>query len=70
MKRTSETRALGFKGAGTRACCQASETAVASSQIVLAMERMCMGDLDARGTWSTPALPVLQSDFARRFRCM
>ena len=60
LKRTSETRALGFK-ALELARLSTSETAVASSQIVLAMERMCMGDLDAAEAWTTPALPVLQS---------
>jgi tetratricopeptide (TPR) repeat protein len=60
LKRTSETRALGFK-ALELAKLSTSETAVASSQIVLAMERMCMGDFDAAEAWSTPALPVLQT---------
>jgi len=62
LKRTSETRALGVK-ALELARAATSDTAVASSQIVLAMERMCMGDLDAAETWSTPALPVLQTRF-------
>ena len=61
LKRTSETRALGFKALDL-ATCSGSETAVASSHIVLAMERMCVGDLDAAERWSTPALPVLQND--------
>jgi hypothetical protein len=39
-----------------------SETAVASSHMVVAMERMCVGDLDAAERWSTSALPVLQND--------
>lgn len=59
LKRTSETRALGFK-ALELAKLSTSETAVASSQIVLAMERLCMGDFDAADAWATPALPVLQ----------
>jgi len=59
LKRTSETRALGFK-ALELARLSTSERAVASSQIVLAMERMCLGDFDAAEAWSTPALPVLQ----------
>jgi tetratricopeptide (TPR) repeat protein len=62
LKRTSETRALGVK-AFELARGAESDTGVASSQIVLAMERMCMGDLDAAETWSTPALPVLQTRF-------
>ena len=48
LKRTSETRALGVK-ALELAHGAKSDTAVASSEIVLAMERMCMGDLDDRG---------------------
>jgi hypothetical protein len=68
LKRTSETRALGLK-ALELARLSTSETAVASSQIVLAMERMCLGDFDAAEAWTTPALPVLQSPIARRFRC-
>jgi tetratricopeptide (TPR) repeat protein len=60
LKRTSETRALGYK-ALELARLSTSERAVASSQIVLAMERMCLGDFDAAEAWSTPALPVLQS---------
>ena len=35
---------------------------VASSHMVVAMERMCVGDLDAAERWSTSALPVLQND--------
>lgn len=62
LKRTSETRALGLKALELARAAE-SNTAVASSQIVLAMERMCMGDLDAAEDWSTPALPVLQSRF-------
>jgi hypothetical protein len=30
--------------------------------MVLAMERMCMGDFEAAQNFSRPALPVLQSD--------
>jgi len=62
LKRTSETRALGLK-ALELARLSTSETAVASSQIVLAMERMCTGDLDAAEAWTTPALAVLQSPY-------
>ena len=62
LKRTSETRALGVKALDLARAVK-SDTAVASSQIVLAMERMCMGDLDAAETWNTPALPVLQTRF-------
>jgi hypothetical protein len=39
-----------------------SRTAVASAEMVLAMERMCMGDFEAAQSFSRPALPVLQSD--------
>jgi len=61
LKRTSETRALGFKGLDL-ARVSGSETAVASSHMVVAMERMCVGDLGAAERWSTSALPVLQND--------
>ena len=61
IKRTTETRALGTKALEI-ARCSGSSTAIASSQIVLAMERMCMGDFDAAQSFSRPALPVLQSD--------
>ena len=61
IKRTTETRALGTK-ALELARRSGSRTAVASSEMVLAMERMCMGDSEAAQNFSTPALPVLQSD--------
>jgi hypothetical protein len=61
IKRTTETRALGTKALEI-ARRSGSSTAIASSQIVLAMERMCMGDFDAARSFSRPALPVLQSD--------
>jgi tetratricopeptide (TPR) repeat protein len=63
LKRTGEARALGLKALDL-ARAASSDTALASSQIVLAMERMCVGDLDAAETWSTPALPILQTRFA------
>ena len=49
------------KSAGTCASFR-QQTAVASSEIVLAMERMCMGDFETAQHYSRPALPVLQSD--------
>jgi tetratricopeptide (TPR) repeat protein len=61
IKRTAETRALGIK-ALELARRSGSRTAVASSEIVLAMERMCMGDFEAAQSYAGPALPVLQSD--------
>jgi tetratricopeptide (TPR) repeat protein len=60
LKRTSETRALGLKALELGKL-STNETAVASAQIVLAMERMCMGDFDAAEALSTPALPMLQT---------
>ena len=68
LKRTSETRALGFK-ALELARVSGSETAVASSQIVLAMERMCMGDLDAAEAGAPLRCRCCKTTFARRFRC-
>jgi tetratricopeptide (TPR) repeat protein len=62
LKRTGETRALGSK-ALELAGRSGEETGVASAQIVLAMERMCCGDLDGAETLSTPSLPVLQTRF-------
>ena len=62
LKRTRETRALGAK-ALELAHRSGEATAVASAEIVLAMERMCSGDLDAAQALSTPSLPVLQTRF-------
>ena len=62
MPRPSETRELGVKALELARGAE-SETATASSQIVLAMERMCLGDLATAETWSTPALPILQTRF-------
>jgi tetratricopeptide (TPR) repeat protein len=64
VKRTAETRALGAK-ALELARRSNSRTAVASSEIVLAMERMCVGDFEAAQSLSGSALPVLQSDSRR-----
>jgi tetratricopeptide (TPR) repeat protein len=61
IKRTAETRALGMKALDL-ARRSGSETAVASSEIVLAMERMCVGDFESAQRFSMPALPVLQSN--------
>jgi tetratricopeptide (TPR) repeat protein len=61
IKRTAETRALGIKALDL-ARRSDSRTAVASSEMVLAMERMCMGDFETAQSFSRPALPVLQSD--------
>ncbi len=61
IKRTAETRALGIK-ALELARSSGSRTGVASSEIVLAMERMCVGDFEAAQSYAKPALPILQSD--------
>ena len=68
LKRTTETRALGFKGLDL-ARVSGSETAVASSHMVVAMERMCVGDLEAAERWSTLRCRCCKTTFARRFRC-
>jgi tetratricopeptide (TPR) repeat protein len=61
IKRTVETRALGTK-ALELARRSGSRTAIASSKMVLAMERMCIGDFETAQRYSKPALEVLQSE--------
>jgi tetratricopeptide (TPR) repeat protein len=60
LKRTDETRALG-QHALDLACQSRSETSVASAEMVLAMERMCVGNLEAAEELSLRAVPVLQA---------
>jgi tetratricopeptide (TPR) repeat protein len=60
LKRTGETRALGLEALGL-AHRSGLDTAIASAEMVLAMERMCRGDLDGAQELSVPALPVLQN---------
>jgi tetratricopeptide (TPR) repeat protein len=62
LKRTAETRALGLKALDL-ARAGGKESARASAEIVLAMERMCAGDLASAESLSAPALPILQSQF-------
>jgi len=60
LKRTDETRALG-QHALDLARRAGSETAIASAEMVLAMERMCIGNLDAAEELTARAVPVLQT---------
>jgi tetratricopeptide (TPR) repeat protein len=60
LKRTDETRALG-QHALDLACRSGSETGVASADMVLAMERMAVGDLDAADELTLRAVPILQT---------
>ena len=60
LKRTDETRALG-QHALELARRAGSETAIASAEMVLAMESMCLGNLDAAEELTLRAAPVLQT---------
>ena len=63
LKRTDETRALG-QHALELARRSGSETAIASAEMVLAMESMCTGKMDAAEELSIRAAPVLQATAA------
>jgi tetratricopeptide (TPR) repeat protein len=59
LKRTDETRALGHHALDL-ARRASSEAAVASAEMVLSMERMCIGNLDAAEQLAARAVPVIQ----------